>query len=147
MFKKDTSYEGGSQDTVIAQGVKVEGDFVSEGNIIIEGEVHGVIKTERHLRVGEHARIVANIVAENAIVAGEVQGNVRVTEQLELTPTSRITGDVEAKVLIMAQGAILNGKCAMPGGPEVMRVLVPERKRNGRAKIAAVAEVEEPTLS
>ncbi len=145
--KKDTSFEGSSQDTVIAQGVKVEGDFVSEGNIIIEGEVHGVIKTERNLRIGEHARIVANVTAENAIISGEVQGNVKATEQLELTPTSRITGDVEAKVVIMAQGAILNGRCAMPGGPEVMRALTPERKKTGRTKIATATEVEEPTMS
>jgi cytoskeletal protein CcmA (bactofilin family) len=30
---------------------------------------------------------------------------------LELLPTARITGDVEAKVLIVAAGACLNGKC------------------------------------
>ncbi len=146
MFKKEIISEGGSGETIIAQGVKVEGEFVSQGNIIIEGEVHGLVRTERDLRVGEHARIVANVVAENAIVAGEVQGNMKIAEHLELTPTSRVTGDVEAKTMVMTQGAILNGRCAMPGGPETARVTEPIRKR-GRSKSTNQVEIEEPQLS
>ncbi|MBI4133602.1 polymer-forming cytoskeletal protein [Candidatus Uhrbacteria bacterium] len=144
MFKKEATFEGGSQDTVIAQGVKVEGDFVSQGNIIIEGEVHGTIKTDHDLRIGEQARVVANVWAENAVIAGEVQGNMKVAERLELAPTSRVIGDVEVKTVSMAPGAIFCGRCMMPGGPDVVAATVPERKRN-RTKVAAV-EAEEPQL-
>ncbi len=149
MFKKESSIEGGSQDTIIAHGVKVEGEFVCQGNIIVQGEVHGTVRTEGDLQVGEQARIVANVWAENATIAGEVQGNMKVAGRLELTATSRITGDVEVKTCTMAPGAILNGRCAMPGGLEAINPVSLERKRNGRAKVAAPApvEVEEPQLS
>jgi len=132
MFKKDEreldddlSYEeeedvgGKIQDTIIAQGVKVEGEFNSKGNVIIEGMVVGSIKTNNNLKVGEKAKISASVSAKEAFISGEVQGNVVVKEKLELSPTSKIYGDIEAKTLIITAGAIFNGKCKMadPNAP------------------------------
>ena len=126
MFKKDErgleedlSYEeeedvgGKIQDTIIAQGVKVEGEFNSKGNVIIEGMVVGSIKTNNNLNVGEKAKISASVSAKEAFISGEVQGNVMVKEKLELSPTSKICGDIQAKTLIITAGAIFNGKCTM----------------------------------
>lgn len=126
MFKKSqrdeeelySSEEEGTQseelrDTIIAQGVKVEGDFKSKGNIIIEGMVSGSVKTDNDLQVGEKAKIAAAVAAKNVYVAGEVQGNVKVKEKMELSPTSKVYGDIEAKTLIINAGAIFNGKCSM----------------------------------
>lgn len=101
------------RDTIIAQGVKVEGDFKSKGNIIIEGQVAGSVKTDNDLQVGEKAKISASITAKNAHIAGEVQGNIKIKEKLELSETSKIYGDMEAKILIINAGAIFNGKCSM----------------------------------
>lgn len=104
---------GSPSDTIIAMGVKVEGDFVSEGNVIIEGEVLGSLKTAQDLQVGERARISADVVATNARISGEIHGNVAVREKLELTSTSRVSGDVYAKVLTIDAGAQLNGRVMM----------------------------------
>lgn len=125
MFKKETKGEVYNesdvnsedlQDTIIARGVQVEGDFKSKGNVVIEGIVLGSIKTNNNLSVGEHAKIAASVSASNAYIAGEIQGSVKIKEKLELSPTSHIYGDIEAKVLIINAGAILNGKCTMPNG-------------------------------
>jgi len=102
------------RDTIIAQGVKVEGDFKSKGNIVIEGYVSGSVKTDNDLQVGEKAKISASVMAKNAYISGEVQGNIKVKEKIELSETSKIYGDIEAKTLIINAGAIFNGKCAMP---------------------------------
>lgn len=100
-------------DTIISAAVKVEGDLTSDGNIIVDGKVDGTISTKANLMVGEKATILANVKALNAKVAGRVKGNLEVIEKLELTPTSKIDGDVMAKVLIVAEGAQLNGKLQM----------------------------------
>ncbi len=113
MFKSRASEGGSAGDTIIAAGVKVEGDFTSEGNIVIEGEVVGSLKTTQDLIVGEHARIVADVAAASARISGEVRGNMTVTDKLELAGTSRITGDVHARVLIVESGATLNGRVLM----------------------------------
>ncbi len=117
MFQKNAmptrDIAGHEPETVIAASVKVEGDFQSEGNVLIEGVVEGSLKTERDLRVGERARITADVSAANATVAGEVRGNLVVTERLDLEPTARVHGDVRTKVLVVASGATINGKITM----------------------------------
>lgn len=108
MFKKE---DGDSVETVIGPSVQVEGNFVANGDIVIEGIVSGSIKTEKNLRIGEGAKVYAKISAANALVAGEIQGNIKIKETLELTSTAKIFGDVKTKILNVAPGASLNGKC------------------------------------
>ncbi len=110
MFKGDSHSE---TDTLIGPSVKVEGDFSSQGNIHIEGALKGTMETAANLTVGEHAHLVADVKAQNAYVAGYVKGNLNVGERLELAPTSHIEGDVSAKVLVVTEGARLDGKCQM----------------------------------
>lgn len=109
MFKKEEGIE--EIETIIGPSVQVEGDFVTAGDIVIEGTVSGKLKTEKNLRVGTGARIIANVTAKNAIIAGEVQGNVKVDGNLELSSTARIFGDIKAATLTIASGACLHGKC------------------------------------
>ncbi len=103
------------QETIIAQGVKVEGDFTSSGDVVIDGEVTGSIQTAASLRVGETAHIHADVSASSAVVAGEIQGNVRIAERLELLESSIVHGDVDCQTLSVAPGAKINGRLTMGG--------------------------------
>lgn len=108
MFKN----KGGDEvETIIGPSVQVEGNFVANGDIVIEGSVSGSIKTAQNLRIGENARIFASVAAANAVIAGEVQGNVKIQESLELTQNAKIFGDIRAKVISVAAGASIHGKC------------------------------------
>ncbi len=100
-------------ETVIGSSVKVEGNFKGKGDVIIEGALNGTLKTSQNLRIGENAKVKANIEAVNISVAGEIKGNVKAQEKLELATSARVFGDIEAKVMSVSQGAILNGKCVM----------------------------------
>ncbi len=115
MFRKNEGEMQGGE-TVIAPGVKVEGDFTSQGFVLIDGEVVGSIKTESDLDIGERAQISADVTASNAHVAGSVKGNIKVGERLEVARTARIFGDITSKVLVVEQGALINGKVTMDGG-------------------------------
>lgn len=102
-------------ETVVGPSVNVEGDFASEGNIIVKGSVAGSVHTSKHLVVESGARIMANVRAGSAQVAGEVRGNMKIKESLELQSTARVMGDIEAKTLVIEAGALLLGKVMMPG--------------------------------
>lgn len=102
-------------DTVVGPSVNVEGDFASEGNIIVKGTVTGSVHTSKNLLVEPGAKIIANVRASSATIAGEVRGNMKVKEYVELTSTARIVGDIEAATIAMEAGALLYGKVAMPG--------------------------------
>ena len=102
-------------ETVVGPSVVVEGDFASEGNILVKGTVSGSVKTARLLTVEPGARIMANVKAGDAVIAGEVRGNVKVEQQLELTASARVLGDIQCEILVVAPGALLQGKIAMKG--------------------------------
>lgn len=112
--KQDGSQpRNGGNQTVIAQGVKVEGDFHSNGDVIIDGEVTGSVETSQSLQIGESARISANVIAKSAVIAGEVQGNISASDQLELTETSIVRGDIQTGLISVAAGAQINGTLTM----------------------------------
>lgn len=113
MNDKYVGQPGGDVETIVGPSVKVEGDFVSEGNIIIEGQVTGKIKTSKQLRVEEGAKVLADVAADSAIVSGEIRGNMRLATNLELTPTAKVYGDVTTKTLIVSAGAVLQGHTLM----------------------------------
>lgn len=136
MFKSSGRMEGAANDTVIASGVKVEGDFTSAGNIVIEGEVIGSLKTDMDLVVGPDAKITASVVARNARISGEVRGNIVVAERMDLSGTARIVGDVQVKTLVIEAGAVLDGRCTMAG-----QRVVAESTESGNVSRATVATV------
>lgn len=108
-----------TETTIIAHGVRLEGQFVSEGDIQIEGEVHGTVQSQSDLRVGDKAKIRADVQVTNAHVSGEIRGNLTVTNKLELTESAHIVGDINAQVIVMAHGARINGNVSM--GEEAVR--------------------------
>lgn len=104
---------GAGTETIIAQGVKVEGEFRSNGNVVIDGELNGSIATEQALHVGETAVIHAQVSAQSAVVAGIIVGNIIATDSLELLETSSVDGDIQTNKISIAAGSRVNGKITM----------------------------------
>jgi cytoskeletal protein CcmA (bactofilin family) len=102
-------------ETVVGPSVKIQGDLNSEGNIKIEGQVAGKVKTSQSVFVNPGAKIVADVLAGNAVVGGEVQGNLKISGQLVLQSTAKLTGDIACSILRVEDGAQFTGKCAMNG--------------------------------
>lgn len=114
MFNKNHS--GASKDgveTIIGPSVKIEGNFMCQGGIVIEGEVKGTISTAGFLEVGDKASVVADVSAQEARIGGEVRGNIKIEGYLELTASAKIIGDMEVGSLSIARGATIKGKCVV----------------------------------
>ncbi|HLD31718.1 MAG TPA: polymer-forming cytoskeletal protein [Patescibacteria group bacterium] len=134
-------------ETIVGPSVKVEGDFVSEGNIVVKGIVCGNVQTSRVLKVEDGARIYANVKANSALIAGGVKGNVRVDDDLELASTAKIQGDVACRVLSVSPGALIQGKVTMKGIDFKEELDRPDKKKGlGRIKLGGLTDTEEPTL-
>ena len=126
-------------ETVVGPSVNVEGDFSSEGNIVVKGTVSGSVKTSKLLTVEKGAKILANIKAGNAIISGSVRGNVKVSERLDLYDTAQVAGDVECKILSVAAGALIQGKVMMKG---IELDEAKEEKKFGIGKVKAELPAE-----
>jgi cytoskeletal protein CcmA (bactofilin family) len=74
----------------------------------IEGEIQGDVHAQR-IVIGERARIIGALIAEEVVVRGSVQGSIR-GNAVTFQSSSRIEGDVFHKSLAIEQGAYFEGK-------------------------------------
>lgn len=130
-------------ETVVGPSVNVEGDFASEGNILVKGTVSGSVKTSKLLTVEDGAKIFANVRAGSAVISGEIRGNVKVDDKLELTSTAKILGDIDCAVFVVEAGCLVHGRVTMPG----MEMEAEGKKRSFLSKKPKMSSmVEEPAL-
>jgi cytoskeletal protein CcmA (bactofilin family) len=116
MFNKDenkVAEEISNSSNIIGKGTMVEGSLETFGNIRIEGQVIGNVKTKSKIALGQSSKVDGNILAQNAEVAGEVIGKIETTELLLLKPSAIINGDIVTNKLIVESGATFNGGCKM----------------------------------
>lgn len=107
-----------AHETVIGESVKVDGDFISDGDVLVKGVVNGSIKTKGNLRIEEKSKIKAHVEALNAIIDGRVNGNITIGDNLEIGSEAIVEGDIIAKVLSIAPGARINGHCSVSADKE-----------------------------
>lgn len=109
----EPSVKTSSQGTVIAEGTEIEGKFTFSGTTTVNGRLRGEIISNDSLIVGEKGVVNASIHAGIVHVSGEVVGDVVASERLELHDRCRVYGDVEAPIVIIEEGALLEGQCRM----------------------------------
>jgi cytoskeletal protein CcmA (bactofilin family) len=119
---------GGSIEevSIISKGVNIEGKFVSQGNVRIDGIVNGDIFVSGNLTLGESSEVRGEVRAENLTLSGKVTGAVSVAEKLILESKSYLKGDLSARILVVEPGAFLEGKCTMSEAESVSGELVSE---------------------
>lgn len=130
----DTQQQDGNSETIIGSSVKVDGNFKSDGNIIVDGIVQGSLKTKNNLTIGKKAKIKAEVTANNLFLSGEIRGNIKVNEKTELKSTAKIIGNIETKSLTVEEGAIINGKCTMSIDDPLVTTDVKENKKISQDK-------------
>src|SRR2546428_9346966 len=95
----------------IGQGVVVEGRITSAQDLRIDGKVEGTIEVGNHgLILGANAAVKANLVAKSILISGAVVGNVTATDRLDLQATGSVEGDIRSPRLVVADGAVIQGK-------------------------------------
>ena len=95
----------------IGQGVVVEGRITRPQDLRIDGKVEGTIEVGDHgLTVGESASVKADLVARSMLISGTIIGSVTATDRVDVQATASVTGDIHSPRLIVADGAVINGK-------------------------------------
>lgn len=111
MFSPKEETDNNHPQTVIGDGVRVEGKCIGAGHVTVRGEVAGTLKTSDDMVIESSAKVEADVEANNLIVSGEIKGNVHCHGQLQLMASGKIYGDVTTNVLSVETGAIIKGQC------------------------------------
>ncbi|MGE5391785.1 MAG: bactofilin family protein [Deltaproteobacteria bacterium] len=102
-------------ESVIAQGVEIKGEIISQGSLRIDGGVDGKLNVKGDIILGEKGRIKGEIKVDNLIVAGRVEGNVVASGRFEIAANGYFKGDVTCSILTIEEGGVLDGNSRMVG--------------------------------
>jgi cytoskeletal protein CcmA (bactofilin family) len=93
--------------TLIDAQADVEGTLKGKDAHIL-GRFRGEVAVSGRLVLGEGARVDAKVAADAAEIAGEFKGEIK-ARSITLAEKARVEGTVEAQVLVVREGAALNG--------------------------------------
>lgn len=99
--------------TVIADDLEIKGTIRFKSSVMLKGIFEGEIYSDGLLVVGPTAKVTATITTKTLISHGEITGNVTASEQVTLKSTSLLNGDISTPNIIIENGSVFNGSCAM----------------------------------
>jgi cytoskeletal protein CcmA (bactofilin family) len=125
--------EGGR--AYLDKGSKVSGKLFFDGPARIDGQVDGEIHAKDIITIGESAVVTAQIKASQVIVAGKVSGDIVAGQRIEIRPSAKVLGNLTSPVLVIHEGALFEGHCAMQvEAPRESKVTVfPKEERLAQA--------------
>ncbi len=105
----------GEATNLIAEGVVIDGFIKGIGHLIVAGRIKGDCKLAGTVSLSDSGSWSGKIAAQRILIAGQLKGSAEAEEKLEIAATARIKGDVSAKMIAVAQGAIVDGKMHVSG--------------------------------
>lgn len=120
----------------IASGTKLVGDLVSSGDVRIDGQLNGSVKTQGKLVLGETGVVDGQISCQSAIIGGQLKAKITTKDLLTLKSTAKLSGEIVSGQLAIEPGAIFSGKCSM--GPIIKDITKSDIKNleNNKEKLA-----------
>jgi len=98
---------------LLDKGCSFEGKIVFDGTVQINGEFSGEITSEGILIVGQDARVSGEVKVDTLICYGTVTGKVDAKTRIEIHVPSVVTADITTRTLMIAEGALFQGRCNM----------------------------------
>lgn len=128
-------------ETIIGPNAYFRGEIQSDGGVRIDGIFEGELDITGNLVIGEGAKIVADIKANNISISGAIKGNIS-GNRVEILETGRVWGDLTINSLLLNEGAYLRGQTTMHGDIEPPLIEPPRPRPAAEPASAAIVDVE-----
>jgi cytoskeletal protein CcmA (bactofilin family) len=119
----------GEASAYLDKDAKISGKLQFQGSVRIDGEVDGEISANDTVVIGEASAVTAQLRAPYIVIIGKITGEVIAAKRLEIHPGAKVFGNLTTPVLVVHDGALLEGHCTMnPGAKEDGKVTPPVPK-------------------
>ncbi len=109
--------KGSDLNGFLDAGSHLKGELHFEDTFRIDGKFTGTIVSDGDLIVGAGGEVEGEVRTACVFVSGQLRGSVHAAKRLEITAQGRVFADIETPALIVEDGAVLEGRCAMPQHP------------------------------
>jgi cytoskeletal protein CcmA (bactofilin family) len=103
----------GELNGILDRGSHLRGELHFEQTFRVDGKLTGKVISDGDLVIGERGEIEGEIEVGRAFVSGIVRGHIRTARRLEICAGGRVFADVETPALVIGEGALFEGNCAM----------------------------------
>uniref|UniRef100_Q01Z51 Integral membrane protein CcmA involved in cell shape determination-like protein n=1 Tax=Solibacter usitatus (strain Ellin6076) TaxID=234267 RepID=Q01Z51_SOLUE len=100
---------GPKQTATIGPSMTIKGEIRAREELLVDGEVEGLLESQALLTVGPNGKVRANIKAREVVIYGSVRGNVEVTEKIAIREQGSLIGDIKSAGISIDDGAYFKG--------------------------------------
>lgn len=97
----------------LGKTLKIKGEITSDEKLTVEGEITGNINITKTLTIGKSGYVDGEISAKVVKIEGRAKGNVTAKEKLEISTNGNFYGNITSDKLVIAEGAVFQGKANM----------------------------------
>ncbi len=97
----------------LGSGTVYQGKLNFQGSVRIDGVFTGEVQSEGTLIIGKDARVEGQVRVGQLILSGNVQGEVVAVKKAVLHKTANLVGSLVAPVLMVEEGARMEGQISM----------------------------------
>jgi cytoskeletal protein CcmA (bactofilin family) len=97
----------------LGAGTNYNGRLHFQGSVRIDGNFSGEVESEGTLVVGHDAVVEGTIKVGKLILSGKLRGEVQSLGKVILNKTAEMQGNISTPVLVVDEGAVLEGKLTM----------------------------------
>jgi cytoskeletal protein CcmA (bactofilin family) len=89
--------------------MRIKGEIHTREELLVDGDVEGVMESESLLTVGPNGKVRANIKAREVVIFGSVHGNVEVTGKIAIREQGSLIGNIKSAGISIDDGAYFKG--------------------------------------
>jgi cytoskeletal protein CcmA (bactofilin family) len=97
------------QSATIGPSMTIKGEIRAREELMVDGEVEGLLESQSLLTVGPNGKVRGNIKAREVAIFGSVRGNVIVTEKIAIREQGSLIGDIKGAGISIDDGAYFKG--------------------------------------
>ena len=108
--ERSRTVENSEATSILGRGARVRGRVHGEGDLQIEGHVHGDVSISGDLSIEDGGGVTGDIAASSVAIAGHLKGDVSARGAVTIYATARVEGDMSAAEVSLEEGASFSGR-------------------------------------
>ena len=94
---------------VIGPSMSMKGEIRTREELVVEGEVEGLLESHSSITIGPNGKVKANIKAREVSIFGAVKGNIEVSDKIAIRGNGSLIGDIKTAGISIEDGAYFKG--------------------------------------
>jgi len=110
----------------LGAGTNYHGKLHFQGAVRIDGNFQGEVVSEGTLVIGQDAVVDGQVQVGQLVLSGRIKGEVEAKNKVVLHKTANLQGNIRTPVLVVEEGAVLEGELVM-GSLDTVSKAKPEK--------------------